>query len=78
MIFTTKNATTSENIKFMMTRRDMSSTDIAKSVGMSRQNFDNKLRRNNFCENELRQIAKALKFELILIFRETENNYGKG
>lgn len=77
MTFTSKSATTYEIIKHMMTRRDFSSNDIAERLGISRQNFDNRLRRNNFCEKDLRKIAEVLNFELLLIFKEKEVNYAE-
>ena len=47
----------------------MTLKDLAEKLGMSRQNLNNKLTRNNFSENELRSIAEALNCTLEITFR---------
>lgn len=52
--------TTSEKIKVILGRRDLTVSDLAQKLGTSRQNLTNKFSRDNFCEKELLQIADAL------------------
>lgn len=65
--------TTSEKIKLLLTRRDMTVTDLAEKIGQSRQNITNKLKRNNFSEADLSLIASALdcKFSSTFIMKDT-------
>ena len=49
-----------EKIKIMLKRRDMTLSQLADSLGQSRQNLSNKMSRNNFLEKELEAIANAL------------------
>lgn len=55
--------TTAEKIKILLGRRNMTLGSLAEKTGQSRQNLSNKLARNNFSENELKKIAKALNCE---------------
>lgn len=57
--------TTSEKIKIILGRKDMSMSDLAEKLGQTRQNLHNKMKRDNFSESELKEIAEALevKFE---------------
>lgn len=50
----------SEKIKIMLKRRNMTMTQLAETIGQSRQNLSNKMNRNNFSERELEAIANAL------------------
>ncbi|PHS33634.1 MAG: transcriptional regulator [Alkaliphilus sp.] len=52
--------TTSEKIKILCNRQGKSISDLARTLGMSRQNLSNKLSRDNFPEAELIEIARAL------------------
>lgn len=49
-----------EKIKFVMIRRNMTTTALAQAINTSPANLSNKLRRDDFRESELRKIAKAL------------------
>ena len=49
-----------EKIKFVMIRRNMTTTALAQAINTSPANLSNKLRRDDFRESELREIAKAL------------------
>lgn len=64
---------TDEKIRLLLRRKEMTVTDLANSIGTTRQNLTNKLKRNNFSENELREIAKALNCSLILEFEDGES-----
>ena len=70
MEFSSKNAITAENIKHMMLRRNMSTTDLAAKLNMSRQNLNKKFRLNRFYEHDLRDISTALAYEVIISFVE--------
>lgn len=65
--------TTSEKIKIILGRRNMSISDLAEKLGTSRQNLTNKFARDNFSDKELREIAEALecKFELLFTLSDT-------
>lgn len=52
--------TIGEKIKIILKRKNMTVGELAEKIGVSRQNFSNKLSRDNFTENDVRQIASAL------------------
>lgn len=52
--------TMGERIRVILSRRDMTLSDLAKALGQSRQNMSNKMARDNFSEKELQEIAEAL------------------
>ena len=56
----TMSLTMGEKIKVMLSRRNMTLSQLAEATGQSRQNMSNKMSRDNFTEKELRAIAKAL------------------
>ena len=64
---------TSEKIKVIIGRRNMTISDLATRIGTSRQNLTNKLTRNNFSEKELKDIAQALNcsFDISFVFNDT-------
>lgn len=49
-----------EKIKVIMNRRGMTLTQLAETLGQSRQNLSNKMARDNFSEKEMQEIASAL------------------
>lgn len=49
-----------EKVKIILNRRDMTITDLATSLGTSRQNLTNKLTRDNFQEKEMIEISQKL------------------
>ena len=49
-----------EKIKILLLKRKMNQTELAEKLGMSMQNFNNKLRRESFDGEELFKIAEAL------------------
>lgn len=53
----------SEQIKIICKRQKITLTSVAKQMGLSIQNFSNKLTKNNFEEAELRQIASIINCE---------------
>lgn len=60
--------TATEKIKIILGRNNMTVGMLADRLGMSRQNFSNKLSRANFPEKELQQIADALECDLSITF----------
>ena len=62
-----------EKIKIMLVKRKMSVVDLSKILGCSSTNVYNKLKRDNFSEKELIQIAEVLNcdFKGSFIMRDT-------
>ena len=54
------NLNNSEKIKILCKRQKITLTSVAKELGLSIQNFSNKLTKNNFDENELNKIATII------------------
>ena len=50
----------SERIRIVLIKRKMTVTALAERIGISPQNLTNKLKRDNFTESELREIAAAI------------------
>ena len=50
----------SEKIRITLVKRKISITELASSLGTSQSNLSNKLKRDNFSEKELNQIADIL------------------
>lgn len=61
--------TIGEKIKIIMNRKNVSMTELAGKLGMSRQNLSNKMARDNFTEADTREIAAALGCEVVTEFR---------
>lgn len=54
----------SEKIRILLIKKDnMSVTKLASLINTSAQNLNSKLKRDNFTEKDLKEIAKALKCE---------------
>lgn len=62
--------TMGEKIKVLLKRKNMSVQELADLLGQSRQNVNVKLKKDNFNEKDLKQIAKLLgvEFEGFFIF----------
>lgn len=52
--------TTAEKIRLIVGRRGVTMGEVAEGTGQTRQNFSNKLKRDDFKESELSQIAEFL------------------
>lgn len=63
----------SEKIRIALVKRKISITELAAKLGTSQSNLSNKLKRDNFSEKELNQIADILNcdFKGIFIMRDT-------
>lgn len=62
-----------EKIKIVLKRRNITITELAESIGTSRQNLTNKFKRDNFSEKEILQITQALNcsFEGNIVLNDT-------
>lgn len=63
-----------EQIRIMLVKRgNISESELARRLGISPQNLHNKMKRDNFTESDLREIAEALNCDLKIQFisRET-------
>lgn len=63
---------TSEKLKIIMKRENVTMSELAKRIGQSRQNITNKVARNSFSEEEFRQIAEILGYEYVTEFRRKD------
>ena len=58
-----------EKIRILLVKRDnISEAELARRMGVSPQNLHNKMKRDNFTESDLAQIAEALNCELSINF----------
>ena len=53
-------------------RGNISEAELARRVGVTPQNFNNKMKRDNFTETDLREIAEALGLRLEISFIDPE------
>ena len=60
--------TIAEKIEVLRKRRGLSVGEFAEKLGKTRQNIANKLKRNNFSDQELQEIAKALDCTYTAVF----------
>ena len=67
------NMNTSEKIRFLIRRRNLTLGDVAEGTNQTRQNFSNKMARNNFKESELSQIAELLGCDLKIVFVDKQS-----
>ena len=65
--------TTTEKIRLIAGRRGATLGEVAEGTGQTRQNLSNKLRRGDFKESELTQIAEFLGCELNVVFVDKES-----
>ena len=63
----------SEKIRIALVKRKISITELAANLGTSQSNLSNKLKRDNFSEKELIEIANILNcdFKGTLVMRDT-------
>ena len=54
-----------EKIRLIMIRREITSVQLARLLGTSRQNISNKLKKNNFSEKEMKKLAELLNCQYI-------------
>lgn len=64
------NCIMNEQIRILLVKRgNISEAALARKLGISPQNLNNKMRRNNFSEKELRAIAESLNCDLMIAFK---------
>jgi hypothetical protein len=63
---------TSEKIRLMASRKNVTLGSVAEGTDQTRQNFSNKIKRDDFKESELSSIAEFLGYELKVIFVDKE------
>lgn len=51
-------------VRLKALEKNVKMIDIATKIGNSQQNFSQKMKRDNFTEQEMRDISKVLGFEL--------------
>jgi len=62
-----------ESIRIACVKRgNLSEAELARRMGISPQNFHNKMKRDNFTETDLREIAEALGLRLEISFIDPE------
>ena len=62
-----------EQIRIMLVKcGNISESELARRIGISPQNFHNKMKRDNFTETDLREIADALGLRLEISFVDPE------
>ncbi len=61
--------TIGEKIRILLGRRNLTLTQLAEMISTSRQNLSNKMSRDNFSEQEAKDIAVALGAEFVCVFR---------
>ena len=60
-----------ETIRIALVKRgNISESELARRMGISPQNLHNKMKRDNFTETDLQEIAKALDLELKISFSD--------
>lgn len=58
-----------ERIRIALVKRgNLSESELARRMGISPQNLHNKMKRDNFTETDLREIAAALELDLSIDF----------
>ena len=62
-----------EPIRIALVKRgNLSESELARRVGVTPQNFNHKMKRDNFTETDLREIAEALGLRLEISFVDPE------
>ncbi|HOP09938.1 MAG TPA: helix-turn-helix domain-containing protein [Oscillospiraceae bacterium] len=63
----------SDTIRILLIKRgNISEAELARRLGISPQSLNGKMKRDNFCERDLREIARALNCELNINFTLTD------
>ena len=62
-----------ESIRIALVKRgNLSESELARRIGVSPQNLHNKMKRDNFTETDLHEIAEALGLRLEISFIDPE------
>ncbi len=69
MTFDNTELTTAQLIRAVIGAEGTTIAAVAEKIGTTRQNLTTKLKRNNLSETEMREIADALGYDLVIEFR---------
>ncbi len=61
-----------KKIKMLLIERDLTLTKLAKLLNKSPSTLSDKMKRDNFSEKDLREIAELLNFDYEVIFTDRE------
>jgi len=61
-----------KKIKMLLVERDMTMKDLSKLLNRAPTTMSDKMRRDNFSEKDLRQIAEVLNYDYDIIFTDKE------
>ena len=64
-----------KKIKMLLVEREMTLTDLSRLLNKSPSTMSDKMRRDNFSEKDLKQIADILNYEYNIVF--TDRTTGK-
>jgi transcriptional regulator with XRE-family HTH domain len=66
-----------EKIKLVLVKRNLSKSQLARKLGCSPSNLYNKFKRDNFSEDELKEIAQLLNctFEASFVLNDTNERF---
>ena len=70
MNFNSKNGSTAEIIKLMMAKKNVTISELARSLNESRQNLHKKFKNSSFSEQDIYDISNALGYEVMISFIE--------
>lgn len=61
-----------KKIKILLVERDMTLTDLSKRLNKSLPTMSVKMKRDNFAEKDLKEIAELLNYDYEIIFKDKE------
>lgn len=61
-----------KKIKMMLVQREMTLTDLAKALNITLSTLSIKMKRDNFCEKDLKKISDILNFDYEPVFTDRE------
>lgn len=64
--------TADKKIKVLLVQREMTLKDLANLLNISAPTLSNKMRRDNFREKDLIEIARVLNFDYSIVFTDKE------
>ncbi|KYG90412.1 transcriptional regulator [[Bacillus] sp. KCTC 13219] len=62
-----------EKIRVILKRKNLTLAELAERLDISKQNLNSKMKRDNFSQNELKEIARALEIEYVSKFILEDN-----
>ena len=61
-----------KKIRMMLAMRGMTLADLSRLLGKTPATISNKMKRDNFCEKDLKEIADVLDFDYESVFTDRE------